>query len=55
MRVKFQKRWRAHHAGNLAEIPDGVANVLIKRGIAEKAKRQRRRMKPFIESAPDPD
>ena len=41
-----------------AELPDGVANVLICRGIAEepagKRPRRLRRSKPFIEAAPDP-
>lgn len=57
MRVKLIRRWRAHHAGNTAEMPDGVANVLIRRGIAEAdepGRRKRRRSKPYIDSAPEP-
>lgn len=58
MRVKLNRRWRAFHAGDSAELPDGVANVLIRRGIAregEKPRRRVRRSKPYIHDAPEPD
>jgi hypothetical protein len=59
MRVKLLKRWRAHHAGACADFPDGMAGVLIRRGICEEAKpppkrRVRRTQKPFHNDAPDP-
>jgi hypothetical protein len=56
VRLIFKTRWRGFREGAEADLADGVANVLIKRGIAQKAKIQRRRRrKPFIDSAPDPD
>ena len=57
MRVTLKRRWRALKAGQPAELPDGVANVLIRRGIAEPSagkRRRPRRAKPFIDSAPEP-
>jgi hypothetical protein len=40
----------------IREIPDGSAELLIRRGIAEAVKKGRRprRSKPFIHDAPDP-
>lgn len=57
MRVTLKRRWRALKAGQPAELPDGVANVLIRRGFAEPSggkRRRPRRSKPYIDSAPEP-
>ncbi len=34
MMIHFAKQWRRHHAGSDYDMPDGVANVLIRRGYA---------------------
>lgn len=36
MRVKLVKRWNGFRSGLVKDIPDGAANLLIKRGIAER-------------------
>lgn len=57
MQVQFAKRWKGLRPGMIREIPDGAANLLIRRGIAEALKKGRRprRSKPFIDDAPDPE
>jgi hypothetical protein len=35
MLIKFLRRWRNKKPGTVAEWPDGAANALLKRGIAE--------------------
>lgn len=35
MLVKFLREWHGHRVGTSAEIPPGVAEGLIRRGIAE--------------------
>lgn len=61
MKVTFNQRWKGFRPGATGEIPDGVANLLIRRRIAEPAesvasakKGRRRRSKPFIDEAPEP-
>lgn len=34
MQVKLNRDWRTYRAGRILATPDGVGNVLIKRGIA---------------------
>jgi hypothetical protein len=34
MLIEFTKRWRSHAAGSEMSMPDGAANLLIRRGIA---------------------
>jgi len=60
MRVLMKSRWRALREGTEHDLPDGMANLLIQRGIAEekaeggrrKADRRRiRRSKPFVGTA----
>ena len=36
MRLRFLARWRSWRTGDIGELPDGMANVLVRRGIAEK-------------------
>mgnify|MGYP001238886403 CR=1 FL=1 len=37
MRIRFLSRWRSYRAGQIAELPDGMADVLLRRRIAEPA------------------
>lgn len=60
MKLRFVKRWRSKREGETADLPDGVANLLIHRGIAEelvtvpvKETRRGRRSKPFIDDDED--
>ncbi len=56
MLLKFKQRWKGLRPGVTSEIPDGVANLLVRRQIAEPAKKGRRprRSKPFIDDTPEP-
>ena len=57
MQVQFLKRWKGLRPGVTSEIPDGAAEQLIRRKIAEPVKKGKRlrRSKPFIHDAPDPE
>ncbi len=36
MRIRLKTRWNGFKSGVLKDMPDGAANLLIKRGIAER-------------------
>jgi hypothetical protein len=38
MKIRVLKDWRRMKTGDVCERPDGFANVLIRRGIAEEVK-----------------
>jgi hypothetical protein len=35
MKLKFRQRWQGHKVGQVVSLPDGMANVLIRQGMAE--------------------
>jgi len=35
MRLKFRQCWQGHRIGQVIDLPDGMANTLVKRGFAE--------------------
>ena len=41
MKVRFVRSWRRYRADHRCELPDGMANVLIRRGIAAEVRRGR--------------
>ena len=50
MELEFQRHWRGFLPGGIGDIPDGAANVLIRRGVAvERPKPKRRRRKPLLD------
>lgn len=43
MTIQFNQRWRGKRDGDVCEMADGAANVLIRRGIASLHKPKRKR------------
>lgn len=43
MRIEFVKSWRSVKQGDVLEMPDGAANVLVMRGIAKTVEVTQRR------------
>lgn len=41
MQVEFTKSWRNYHRGQVLDLADGVANVLLNRGICKRVDQSR--------------
>ena len=51
MRLEFTRRWRSYRPNDIGDMPDGAANVLIRRGIAVYKPKPRQRRKPREKAA----
>lgn len=51
MRLKFRQGWNGHRVGQVIDLPDGMANTLIKRGFAEVVMNGTATLSPKAETA----